>query len=1286
MHKMNIFAGMISVFVLFSLCAYADVNTLDHFYDGEESNVIHFPIGGGFDVSTKIALPARSMVTGSGISITGLPLTTEVDKGADVVLVTDVSGSMGGTVKLGEAKDSNIMFVDMAIYGGSPNYVGLVSYNSYVDFMGLTQDKDALTDKIDSYVASGQTCIACGIQKASVILQDGANTNRIMIVHTDGKANRCTYDNPDNYETCGDTMARIEAIQMAHDAWSEYSISVYAIAYGTDADTDTMQAIADAGHGEYHYAELNNLSQVYTSILIDIFTEYPHDVKLDIGNTGNVDWSHYGIFDVSETFTGFESCLNSVLVTCDSDPCTGCGYNSSTGECTIDFKFTSVSSGIVQVNSLDIVYETNQSLFDYDNDGWLDADDNCPAVPNPDQADTDGDSIGDACDPDNDNDRLPDHWEDQYNRHDNLLDPYDSDSDDDGIPDGDEDPDGDELTNYEEYLYGTDPNNPDTDGDGINDGDEIENGTNPNMCDTDGDNVNDYDDNCPLIYNPGQTDTDQDGAGDACDSDDDSDGVEDSIDNCPLIANPDQTDTDQDGIGDACDCDDDGDGVEDSVDNCPLVSNPGQEDVDGDDIGDACDSDNDNDGVEDIIDNCPLIANPAQADTDQDGIGDACDPDDDNDGVNDIIDNCPLVANPGQEDTDGDGIGDECDSDEDGDGVENGVDNCPLVANPAQADTDSDGIGDACDPDDDNDGVNDIIDNCPLVANPAQTDTDNDGMGDACDPDDDNDGISDEDEIADGTDPLDPNDPEIDETAPLPPSNLTAVAIAEGVIRLTWVSSLSPDVAQYNIYSALSETGLDYSVPLMSVSKDDNMFNDTNLLNDTEYFYVVRAEDEASNEENNTNTVSAVTYAPYENEDPDEDGLPSDWEDEYNQTDNLLDPDMNDTDSDGIPDGDEDPDEDGLTNEDEYNYGTDPNNPDTDGDGMPDGWEADNGLNPLDPNDGNDDNDHDGLTNEDEYRYGTDPNNPDTDGDGINDGDEVRNGTDPLDPNDPPKEIVYRGGGGSSVGVPPFETIKLIVTDVPKLEIKTIELVREMVVDTPNTALVVIRNTGNVSYLVEVMADILDGSLLLRENIDAGEEYSYVFDVLPHDNDVGTHTAHFVIQSNGKKIERYVEFSVGYTSSADGPGELVIIGPGISVDKSGKSVTIEGCLVDEDVDKLLAYIDNEYIGEIVPYDDNCFKKVFKLELDEGGHILKLTAGSRIYEKEFMAVISDEQEIKDAGLIQTPTGSLIGRYLTAQNAYLIILLLLVVGMWVKRKDIRAYFGASNASADTAPESK
>ncbi len=100
--------------------------------------------------------------------------------------------------------------------------------------------------------------------------------------------------------------------------------------------------------------------------------------------------------------------------------------------------------------------------------------------------------------------------------------------------------------------------------------------------------------------------------------DDDSDGVADSNDNCPVVPNADQVDSDGDGVGDACTggflpTDRDGDAVVNASDNCPDQYNPLQANHDEDPLGDACDTDDDNDGLLDPPlgdDACPLIADP----------------------------------------------------------------------------------------------------------------------------------------------------------------------------------------------------------------------------------------------------------------------------------------------------------------------------------------------------------------------------------------------------------------------------------------------------------------------------------------------------------------------------------------------------------------------------------------------------------------------------------------------------------------------------------------------------
>jgi hypothetical protein len=262
----------------------------------------------------------------------------------------------------------------------------------------------------------------------------------------------------------------------------------------------------------------------------------------------------------------------------------------------------------------------------------------------------------------------------------------------------------------------------------------------------------------------------------------DGDGVPDSQDAFPYDKNE-WRDTDNDGKGDNSDPDIDGDGVNNTLDKFPYDKSE-TKDNDNDGIGDNSDQDDDNDGYIDAQDAFPFNSSEWR-DTDNDNIGDNSDTDIDGDGVNNTMDAFPYDKSE-TKDFDSDGVGDNTDQDDDDDGYYDLLDAFPLNAS-EHLDTDKDLIGDNTDTDDDNDGYLDDwegqlgSDNKSHVSKPLDTDSDGKPDGDSSnsknwmDIDDDGDGFNDTDEIANNTDP---KDPESYPGMPNRPPSITKVSLS----------------------------------------------------------------------------------------------------------------------------------------------------------------------------------------------------------------------------------------------------------------------------------------------------------------------------------------------------------------------------------------------------------------------------------------------------------------------------------------------------------------------------
>ena len=609
---------------------------------------------------------------------------------------------------------------------------------------------------------------------------------------------------------------------------------------------------------------------------------------------------------------------------------------------------------------------TTDDAEDYDEDGLNNlievTHDLDPQDPTDATADRDNDGLSnrdellthqsDIDNPDTDADGLPDGLEVTLS----LL-PAQPDSDNNGTQDGDEDADGDALSNLNELAAGSDPLNTDSDSDGLPDGIEVTLGLNPALNDSDGNGTadGDEDNDGDGISNLAEIENGLDPEnGTDAGADNDADGLSNLEEISNHNTDPNNSDTDSDDLPD---------GLE-----ITLGLNPTTTDTNANGTADG-DEDADADGLSNK-DELTQGSNPADPDTDNDGLSDGLEvtlglsptlTDTDSNGTTD-----------GQEDTDADGLVNilevqqqlnpatpaDAEEDLDQDGLSNKQELLDYSTDIRNADTDADQLPDGFE--------------VSLGTDPLLQDTDANGITDNNE-DADADDLNNQQEFENQTDPLNP-DSDND-------------GLNDGLELQLSLDPTTADTDTDGTPDGQEDFDNDGLENLLEIQNNLDPANETDALQDADA-------DGLSNLDELLTHLTSINDA-----DTDNDQLPDGLEVTLS-----LDPNATDSDDNGISDAQEDADDDGLSNLDEINATSDPLNPDTDGDGLQDGIEIALSLSPVNTDtddngtsDADEDADLDSLSNLAEIQtHNTDPATFDSDSDGLGDGSEITLGLDPT--------------------------------------------------------------------------------------------------------------------------------------------------------------------------------------------------------------------------------------------------------------------------------------------------
>jgi Ca-activated chloride channel family protein len=157
--------------------------------------------------------------------------------------------------KLANAQEALRVFLDQI--KGDVERVGMVEFSSQVNNIipldELSQNRADLTMAMEELEAGGETALLDAISAAYVRLQQLGDSERInaIVALTDGQENNS-----------GIGLRELTR-RMREGNESGVPIIVFCIAYGDDADYDTLEALAEPTGGQVRTGDLESIRQLY---------------------------------------------------------------------------------------------------------------------------------------------------------------------------------------------------------------------------------------------------------------------------------------------------------------------------------------------------------------------------------------------------------------------------------------------------------------------------------------------------------------------------------------------------------------------------------------------------------------------------------------------------------------------------------------------------------------------------------------------------------------------------------------------------------------------------------------------------------------------------------------------------------------------------------------------------------------------------------------------------------------------------------------------------------------